>query len=228
MKFGLVSVVALVLAGCAGDHRAKPGVYSAISLAELAQTKFNEDRPADYHLGANDAISIKVYGEPDMSSDRVTLDQSGVINIPYAGAVHAAGLTTQQLSAVLHDKLISAIRVPQVAVNLVEFGSQKVTVEGSVARPGIYEIPPGTTLLGALASAGDPDRLARARDIVILRNDEQGRTVALFDLHEIRSGKMIDPVMKANDRVIVGISGGSRLYQDLINVIPVFALFTKF
>jgi len=224
----LAPAVVLLLAGCAGDHDAKPGVYAANSIAELEQTKFSDTRPVEYHLEPNDAVSIKVYGEPDMSAERVTLDQSGVVNINFIGPVHAAGLTTEQLSGVLREKLLTQLRSPQVAVNLVEYGSQKVTVEGSVPRPGIFEVNPGTTLLGVLATAGDPDRFARVRKIVIFRNDEAGRTVALFDLHEIRDGKMIDPVVKGNDRIVVGVSGTSRFYQDLISLIPAAAIFSRY
>lgn len=224
----LAAALSVALAGCAGDHDARPGIYEGQTLAQMAQTKFDEVNPAEYRLGPNDAISIKVYGEPDMSSERITLDQSGAINMAFIGAVHAAGLTTQGLTDLLHEKLKTSLLNPQVAVNLVEYGSQKVTVEGSVAHPGIYELNPGTTLLGALATAGDPDRFARVRKIVIFRNDGSGRTVALFDLHDIRAGTMIDPVIKAHDRIVVGVSGASRFYQDLIGIIPAAAIFAHF
>jgi polysaccharide export outer membrane protein len=163
-----------------------------------------------------------------MSSDRLVIDQSGTINVDFVGNLNVAGMTAGELSAALTQKLAKDIRNPQVAVNVVEFGSQRVTVEGSVVHPGIYVVPPGTTLLGALATAGDPDRFGRVRKIVIFRKESAGRTVALFDLHAIRDGRMMDPVVKANDRIIVGVSGDSRLYQDLLQLVPAFAIFSRF
>ena len=224
----LTPTLALALAGCGGDHPPQPGVYSATPLAQLAQTAFSESQPVEYHLNANDAISIQVYGEPDISTTRVTIDQSGIVNVNFVGGVHAAGLTCKQLSELLNQKLLGSLRTPQVSVNLVEYGSQKITVEGSVMHAGIFELQPGTTLLGAVASAGGVDRMARVREVAIFRTDETGRTVALFDLHAIRSGKMIDPVLKTNDRVVIGVSGSKQLYQDLLQVLPVAGLFTRF
>jgi polysaccharide export outer membrane protein len=216
------------LGGCAGDHNAKPGVYQGATLSAFGQTSFVAQNPTEYRLEPNDVVSIKVYGEPDMSSERVVIDPSGTINIDFVGNLHASGLTAAEFSAALRQQLASHIRDPQVAVNLVEYGSQRVTVEGSVVHPGVFVVPPGTTLLGALASAGDPDRFGRVRKIVIFRNEPSGRTVALFDLHQIRSGAMIDPVVKGNDRIIVGVSGTSRFYQDLLQLVPAAAIFAKY
>ena len=39
---------------------------------------------------------------------------------------------------------------------------------------------------------------------------------------------MIDPVLQGNDRVVVGVSGGGRAYQDLLSLIPAIAIFSKF
>jgi len=91
----------------------------------------------------------------------------------------------------------------------------------------VFTIPPGTTLLSALALAGEPDRLGMVRQIVVFRTDAQGRSVALFDLRQIRAGKMIDPVLQANDKVVVGTSGLGRAYQDLLTLIPALAIFTR-
>jgi polysaccharide export outer membrane protein len=195
----------------------------------MGQQALTTQAPTSYRLGVNDAVQVRVAGEPDLSFDRVVISQDGSFNLAYMGAVHASGLTIGELTEKIRDGLKKYIISPEVAVNLVEYGSQKITVEGSVAHPGIYELPPGTTLLGALATAGDPDRLARAKEIEIIRTDDKGPMMALVDLHAVRAGKMIDPVLQANDRVIVGVSASARGYQDVLSVLPsAVLLFTRF
>jgi len=223
----LLAALSLGLSACAGDHDATPGVYAPVKSVPLAQERLSEQVPTSYHLAPNDVLQIKVYGEPDLSFDRMVVTQAGTINMAFLGDVNAAGLTISELADRLKTGLARQINNPGVTVNLVEYGSQKIVVEGSVVRPGIYELPPGTTLLGALATAGDPDKFARVKSIAIIRTDDKGRLLAVVDLHAVRAGKTIDPVLQANDRVVVGVSGGEVFYQDLIAALPAAVLFTR-
>ena len=220
----------LALGGCltGGDRRADPGRFAAVANAAYGQTGYSSEAPTEYRIGPNDSLQIKVYGEPDLSFEKLIVNQNGKINLPFAGEVPASGKTTSELTATLRQVLSRHLLQPQLSVNVIEYGSQRITVEGSVTRSGMFVVPPGTTLLGALALAGEPDRLGLVRQIVVFRTDAQGRSVALFDLRAIRSGKMIDPVLQGNDRVVVGVSGGGRAYQDLLSLIPAIAIFSKF
>ena len=228
IKALVVAGISLWLTACAGDYRATPGVYAPTRSDVLGQQSLKIDAPTMYRLGVNDAVQVRVVGEPDLTFDKIVIGQDGSFNLAYLGNVHAAGLTVAELTENVRVGLTKFIVTPEVAVNLVDYGSQKITVEGSVVHPGIYELPPGTTLLGALATAGDPDRLARTREIEIIRSDDQGRMMALIDLHAVRAGKTIDPVLQANDRIIVGVSGSARGYQDFLALVPAAAIFTRF
>lgn len=217
----------MALAACSGDRRAAPGPYGPVADAALGQSPFSADIPSDYRLGPNDVVQLKVYGEPDLSFERLSISQRGTVNLPFVGEARASGLTTAEMARELRGLLGRHLREPQISVNLVEYGSQRVIVEGSVARAGVFTAQPGMTLLGALALAGGPDRLAKVRQIVVIRTDPEGRSLALFDLRAMRAGKMIDPVLQANDRVVVGTSGLSRAYQDLLSLLPAAAIFTR-
>jgi polysaccharide export outer membrane protein len=225
----VVVAIPLGLAACVGDYHATPGVYAPTASAALGQQRLTVQAPTSYRLGVNDSIQVRVAGEPDLSFEKIVISQDGSFNLAYLGGVHASGLTVAELTDKIREGLKKYIISPEVAVNLVEYGSQRITVEGSVNHPGIFELPPGTTLLGALATAGDPDKLARAKEIEIIRTDEKGQMMALVDLHAVRAGKMIDPVLQANDRVIVGVSASARGYQDMLAVLPSAVLiFTRF
>jgi polysaccharide export outer membrane protein len=217
----------MALAACSGDRRAVPGPYAPVADAALGQSRYSVDIPTDYRLAPNDVVQLKVYGEPDLSFERLSISQRGTLNLPFVGEARASGLTTAELARDLRHLLGRHLREPQISVNLVEYGSQRITVEGSVTHSGVFTIQPGTTLLGALALAGEPDRLGKVRQIVVIRTDPDGRSLALFDLRAMRAGTMIDPVLQGNDRVVVGTSGLSRAYQDFLSLIPAAAIFTR-
>jgi polysaccharide export outer membrane protein len=52
-------------------------------------------------------------------------------------------------------------------------------------------------------------------------------TVAKFDADAMLNGTMIDPLVLPGDRIIVGASGPKQLWQDLIQALPAFAIFTR-
>jgi polysaccharide export outer membrane protein len=222
-----LAATTLGLGGCAGDKQPTAGVYAPEKSDLLGQATLSDAVPVTYQLGVNDSIQIKVFGEPELSFDRVLINQAGNFNMAFLGDVHAAGLTVTDLTTRVRAELGKHLVNPQVSINLVGYGSQRITVEGSVVHPGIFELVPGTTLLGALATAGDPDRFARVKSIAIIRTDEKGRLLAVVDLHAVRAGKMIDPVLQANDHIVVGVSGGSRFYQDMIGLIPAAVIFSR-
>lgn len=50
--------------------------------------------------------------------------------------------------------------------------------------------------------------------------------VAAFDLTAIRSNQSVNPRVYPGDIVVVDSSGGRGAYRDIINAIPVLAVFT--
>jgi polysaccharide export outer membrane protein len=70
-----------------------------------------------------------------------------------AGQIHAEGLTTQQLRAKLAERFAKELLHPEVSVEIVDFGSQPVSVMGAVNRPGIHQLHGHKTLGEVLALA---------------------------------------------------------------------------
>jgi polysaccharide export outer membrane protein len=71
--------------------------------------------------------------------------------------VQFAGLTISECEKKLTKELSSYVRNPQVLIGLSEFGSQKVAVLGSVAKPGSYPLKKGATAISDIISeAGGP------------------------------------------------------------------------
>jgi len=110
---------------------------------------------SDYVLGPQDLITIIVTDLPDDFTDKTfRVDMSGDLTIPYAGRIHAAGLSTQALEQALRAAISKIIKDPDVTVGVAEFHSQPVSVLGEVNTAGEYQVQGQKKLLEAVSLAG--------------------------------------------------------------------------
>lgn len=180
-------------------------------------------------LRPKDRINLIVDREPQLSLAAVAVDEDGGFDAPAIGRVQAAGRSTEEVAAEVRSRLAREQLVdPRVSVNVADYGSHLVTVEGAVTQPGLYPFPPGTTLLGALALARGPLRVARRDQVAVFRGAGPERSVAVFDLDRVRAGEMVDPRLEPGDRVLIGFSGLGQAWQDFLSSAPLVALFTRF
>ncbi|MCC4799494.1 capsular biosynthesis protein [Enterovibrio norvegicus] len=113
-----------------------------------------------YVLDDGDRISIKVYGEEDLSMD-ILLSTQGRFDYPYLGRLQAAGKTVGQVQSTIEKGLRGDFLIdPKVTVNVIQF--RKFYVNGEVNHPGGYDFQPGLTVAKAIAIAGGfTDRASR-------------------------------------------------------------------
>jgi len=179
---------------------------------------------AEYTIGVEDTLQIDVFDVPDLSRT-VQVDGAGSIVVPLIGQVQASGRTPNQLADYIATELGEKyLKNPIVTAMVKDPASQKVTVDGSVVQPGIYQIGPHTTLLQAVALARGPDQVSDAHRVTLIRRGADGQTVSIFDLVDIREGKTADPFLRANDIVVVDVSDIRRFVRDFGNVISLAAL----
>ena len=126
-----------------------------------------------YILGPGDAIAIKALDADEISSASMRIDPTGFISLPLLGRVTVGGRTVQGLEEELNARLKTYVREPKVAVTVIEYRSQPVSVIGSVAQPGVHQLEGRKTLIEILAKAGGlkPDA---ADAIKITRRNEGG------------------------------------------------------
>ena len=187
----------------------------------------NMVRP-DYVIGPDDVIAVNVFQVPDLSGT-VQVDTEGNVLLPLIGSVPAAGRTVGQLSQQIAAAYGSRyVRDPKVTVSVKSSESLKVTVDGAVMQPGIYPISSGTTLMQAIALAKGPDTKLASSKVAIYRTVGQNRTAAVFDLSDIRDGKVQDPQLQAHDIVVVDTSGVRKFLQDISPIAPFAVLGAAF
>jgi polysaccharide export outer membrane protein len=224
-RLGWLAVAALGLVGLIA-----PVVVIAASPQDaplqLAPAELNASRPqAEYVIGPEDKLRIRVFQVKDMSFDDEQVDAAGDIELPLIGKVTAAGLTAEQLEHEL-AKLLGEryLQSPQVSVSVTEGASQKVTVEGEVKNPGVFQVKGRTTLMQAVAMAGGPDDQADLHKVAVIRDDNGVRRAAICDYEAIRKGRAGDPVIEGNDIVVVDGSAVKTVWSNLMKNLPVFTL----
>jgi len=83
------------------------------------------------------------------------VNKDGIINMPFAGSIQAAGRTPHQIEEEIARRLALKANQPQVLVRVVRNVSSTVTVVGEVNRSTLVPLTPrGERLLDALAAAG--------------------------------------------------------------------------
>lgn len=184
---------------------------------------------AQYLIGPTDVLKISVFQVPDLSFDQLRVDSSGNIQMPLIGTIHAEDLTPGQLSELLRTQLGARyLQNPQVSVTVVESASQKVTIDGDVTKPGVYEMRGRTTLIQAVAMAEGPTRTADLTSVAIFRMVDGQRMVAVFDLRAIRNGEMQDPVILGDDVVVVDRSRLNAAMREILSAVPALAIFRPY
>lgn len=187
-----------------------------------------ERGPTNYRIGVLDTLSIRVFQEPELSFDTIEVDASGQINFPLVGQIDAAGRTAIELSDVIERGLGTRfIRDPQVVVGVLSSAAQRVVVEGSVNKPGVYEIAGTSSLLEAIARAEGTTITAVDDEIIVFRQIDGEQYGAVFNLRHIREGRVPDPEILGGDRIVVGFSAVKGIYQDILRAAPLFNIFTR-
>jgi polysaccharide export outer membrane protein len=105
-----------------------------------------------YLLDAGDRLRITVFGQ-DGLTNAYAVDAAGNITMPLVGTVPARGMTTQQLSSLLSERLKQGyIREPKVAIEVEAY--RPFFIHGEVATPGQYAYVANMTVENAIAIAG--------------------------------------------------------------------------
>ena len=124
-------------------------------LEQLRQTlaaRTPESQTADYRIGAQDLLEIKVFEAPDLNRS-LRVSARGQISLPLLGSVQAAGLTAQEFEALLEYKMHKYMKDPHVDVLVSSVESHPVSVVGALKKPGVFQVRGPKTVLEMLSLA---------------------------------------------------------------------------
>ncbi|WP_205827912.1 polysaccharide biosynthesis/export family protein [Microbulbifer sp. SH-1] len=145
---------------------------------------------AEYRMNAGDRISIRVYGESDLSVDAI-LGESGSINYPFLGEVEVAGLTPTELEAKIFKGLEGDYLVnPSITVTITQY--RPVFIYGEVQVPGGYSYQPGLTVGKAAALAqGLTERGSESRIYLTREGMPEGKKMRVSLSTKLQPGDVI-------------------------------------
>ncbi|MES2785444.1 MAG: polysaccharide biosynthesis/export family protein [Pseudomonadota bacterium] len=207
---------------------------ASAAAASAPATTFATTSNTDYRIGANDLLDVDI---PDLEKETrrtVRVNASGAISLPLIGYVTVGGLSAHQAEAAIAKRYSEKyLQNPQVSVFVKEFTTERITVEGAVAKPGMFPLTGQMTLLRALALAGGFGPIANQTEVMLFRvNAQKQREVAVFNIEEIRAGKTDDPQIKGDDLIVVQQDSTRRLlkdsvFRDIVDSINPFTIFAR-
>jgi polysaccharide export outer membrane protein len=142
-------------------------------------------------LGPGDRITYRVIEDQD-DPRSLTITDSGELDVPYLGLVHAAGKTSLQLAkeikALLEKRLYHQASVIM-AVELVNKTrvTGKIYVTGQVRNKGGYDIPAGETLTvsKAILNAGGFSDFSDKKNVRLIRKTAGGKRTFTINVQNI-------------------------------------------
>lgn len=228
IRRSLVLIFALLLAACssAGGPRAAVAPQGGLPAPDTTSASGAYQGASDYRIGAQDLLAISVFGVEELTKE-VRVNSNGQISLPLIGGMMAGGRTIPELEQELARKYSEGyLQKPQVSVFVKEFTSQRVTLEGAIAKPGIYPITGKTTLLQAIALAGGvDDKTADLGGIVLMRQVDGKRMAAAYDLRQVRKGVVDDPLIYGDDIIVIEQSASKTALRRFIESVPVLGIF---
>lgn len=159
-------------------------IFKYALAAALILTFFGDARvgqSADYAVRPDDKVKVQIYQFPELS-DTYTVNSNGGITIAPIGEIPVAGLSAQEISALISDRLTKSGLSDKPGTTVTVLESRPIYVMGDVQKPGEYPYRPGLTVLQAIGLAGgyyrvtDPGLLRLERDAINISGELQNLT----------------------------------------------------
>jgi len=144
-----------------------------------------------HKIAPGDAISLLVFGEPDLSIENVRVPQSGRVSFPLIGPVDVAGKTTTMVEKDVAVLLAQGyVRNPRLSITI--FSYRPIFIRGAVQNTGAFPYAEGLTVAKAIALAGGTKNSAISQGVSISRDGvtlQDG--LAVDSQYKVSSGDVI-------------------------------------
>lgn len=169
-------------------------------------------------VSPSDMLEIKVFQAEELSG-KVRVDSDGNISLPLIGSVKVAGLTPIEVENKLKSLLAARyLQNPQVTVFVEDFSNQRVTLEGQIKKPGVFPITSAVTVLQAIAMSEGLSDMADPKKVVLFRRVNNQTRAYNLNLDAIRDGKMRDPYVRGDDRIVVHRSDSRYWLKEVTGI----------
>nr|WP_243039993.1 polysaccharide biosynthesis/export family protein [Dyella sedimenti] len=189
----------------------------AASIAYALPPELLSYKPESYRIAAGDTLYITVWDHPELTSPAGPQQQTlangrlvrsdGTLFYPYVGELKVAGMTVEELRKAISDKLAKYVEKPQVDVNVIGYGNQRITLQGAFAKtdPQPITVVP-ITLAQALGAATINTGQANLAGFVLTRDGHDYH----IDLDALGKGK--DIYLKSDDHLFLPYNDRQEAY----------------
>ncbi|MFI3240384.1 MAG: polysaccharide biosynthesis/export family protein [Bacteroidales bacterium] len=133
-------------------------------------------------LQTNPAVRGSLIQSAQAQNQTYVVSKDGYINFPVFGKLMVKGLTTEEITDMLYDKIKEDIADPNIRVELVNF---KINLLGEVKIPGMIDVDRQRfTVLDAIAAAGDLTEYAERTNLLLIREENGERSYVTIDLND--------------------------------------------
>jgi polysaccharide export outer membrane protein len=162
-----------------------------------------------YVIGSLDVLDIKVWNAPNLSGF-FEVGPDGMISMPLLGEIRGDGVTKEELTRTIREKLATTVftEPPEVNVQVARVNSKKYYVFGPVFHGGEFPLLGPMTVLDAFALVGGFQDFANKKGIYIQRADptaKNGITTLKFNYNDVSHGRHMDQniQLQNGDRIFV-------------------------
>jgi protein involved in polysaccharide export with SLBB domain len=188
-------------------------------IFDMMQTSFmpiNEPNfDSSYVLDFGDTLEIQLIGQKNWI-EKLSIKRDGSINIPEIGKIAVAGLSLEDVTSLIKNKIANAYIGTEAFVTLINIRDIQVLITGNAYNPGIYTLNGNSNLLHALSMAGGIDDKGSYRQVELIRDNAVINTIDLYDIfihgksgfgQRLRSG---DSILIKPSNILVNISGAVK------------------
>lgn len=179
MRKPLTSLALAALVSCTPPlPRAEEAPVAPVpeSVAAATPPGMDDDPPLPFVLLPGDVLQAGFVGS-DAPTQRLLVDDSGLVQAPLFGSVAVGGLSLAGARARLTAAARRFDRFAELSVSIDDAGGHRVTVVGAVQKPGIFAAAPGLRLSSLVAQAGGVSTRAEEDGLVELSDTEAARLV---------------------------------------------------
>jgi polysaccharide biosynthesis/export protein len=227
--FSLLSV-SLMMIGCSSsEDMAKDNLTQIIRSGSRSMQV--EAQSSGYVIRQSDQIQIAVWGYQEFNTQG-PVKENGALTVPLLGEVVAAGLTKEQFTEQLKQKLSVYIQGDiQLSTTITSAVPQKIAVLGAVTNQNNYPLTNDVTLIEVLSAAGGATLESDLRHIRIIRNGLTDQPIDVDLTAYIENGNIeAIPMVRPGDTVFVPKKSNvirelSDFMRDAIFIFGFFRIF---
>ena len=136
--------------------------------SNVSESTASESTPATATLQPGDMVRLRIWREPDLSGD-YPVNEAGEVVLPKLGPLTVSEISGDSLQHMLVASYARFLRQPSIDVILL----RRVSVQGEVRSPGVFQVDPTMTVSSVLALAGGPSSDGNTNRIELRRDGQQ-------------------------------------------------------